>query len=56
MTAQFTVATQRCGVPVIVTLAAMAALAAPTADAAAGLYEGLAKRLDLMRRNLRYGE
>src|SRR5271157_5791466 len=35
MTAQSTVATQRWGVPAIVTLAAMAALAAPTADAAA---------------------
>ena len=35
MTAQSIVATQRRGVPVIVTLAAMAALAAPTADAAA---------------------
>ena len=35
MTAQSTVATRRRGVPVIVTLAAMAALAAPTADAAA---------------------
>ena len=35
MTAQSTVATQRLGVPAIVTLAAMAALAAPTADAAA---------------------
>jgi hypothetical protein len=37
MTAQSTVATRRRGVPVIVTLAAMAALAAPTADAAARL-------------------
>ena len=35
MTAQSTVATRRRGVTVIVTLAAMAALAAPTADAAA---------------------
>ena len=35
MTAQSTVATRRRGVPVIVTLAAMAALASPTADAAA---------------------
>ena len=35
MTAQSTVATQRWGVPAIVTLAAMAALAALTADAAA---------------------
>ena len=35
MTAQSTVATRRRGGPVIVTLAAMAALAAPTADAAA---------------------
>jgi hypothetical protein len=35
MTAQSTVATRRWGGPVIVTLAAMAALAAPTADAAA---------------------
>src|ERR1700737_5358880 len=35
MTAQSTVATRRWGGPVIVTLAAMAALASPTADAAA---------------------
>ena len=35
MTAQSTVATRRWEVPAIVTLTAMAALAAPTADAAA---------------------